>query len=137
MCYVCVCVLETQNLTCVNMCVTCVHNFLNMCVRVVYFWKKYGKFGLFVVFYTCFNTVLSPIFHFWCAIIVLELVVGNETIYKLKNGKELDPRGKNKSLVFYKFWSNKKSKRNTKRTKSCVEVMYFTCVYMCVTCVHM
>jgi hypothetical protein len=53
MCYVCVCVLETQKLTCVNMCATCVHNFLNMCVRVVYFWKKYGKFGPFVVFYTC------------------------------------------------------------------------------------
>ena len=64
MCYVCVCVLETQKLTCVNMCATCVHNFLNMCVRVVYFWKKYGKFGPFVVFYTCFHTVLSPIFHF-------------------------------------------------------------------------
>ena len=40
------------------------------------------------------------------------LCVSNETIYKLKNGKELDPRGKNKSSVFYKFWSNKKSKRN-------------------------
>ena len=97
MCYVCVCVLETQKLTCVNMCATCVHNFLNMCVRVVYFWKKYGKFGLFVVFYTCFHTVLSPIFHF---------------------------------LVCNKY-------NNTKRTKSCVEIMYFTCVYLCVTCVHM
>ena len=65
------------------------------------------------------------------------MVVGDETIYKLKNGKEPDPRGKNKNVVFYKFQSNKKSKRNTKGTKSCVKVMYFTCVYMCVTCVHM
>ena len=40
------------------------YNFLNMCVRVVYFWKQYGKFRLFVVFYTYFHTVLSPIFHF-------------------------------------------------------------------------
>ena len=29
---------------------------------------------------------------------VLELVVGDEPIYKFKNGKEPDPRGKNKSL---------------------------------------
>ena len=137
MCYVCVCVLETQKLTCVNMCATCVHNFLNMCVRVVYFWKNTVNLALLWCFTHVFTQFCRLFFIFWCAIIVLELVFGNETIYKLKTGKEPDPRGKNKSLVFYKFWSNKKSKRNTKSTKSCVEVMYFTCVYMCVTCVHM
>ena len=137
MCYVCVCVWETQKLTCVNMCATYVHNFLNMCVRVVYFWKKYGKFGLFWCFTHIFTHFCRRFFIFQCAMTVLELVVGDEPIYKFKNGKEPDSRGKNKNLVFYKFWSNKKSKRNTKGTKSCVKVMYFTCVYMCVTCVHM
>jgi len=100
----------------------------------------FGKNTVNLAFLWCFTHVFTQFcrlfFIFLCEIIVLELVVGNETIYKLKNGKEPDPRGKNKSLVFYKFWSNKKSKRNTKRTKSCVEVMYFTCVYLCVTCVH-
>ena len=101
----------------------------------------FGKNTVNLALLWCFTHVFTQFcrlfFIFWCAIIVLKLVVGNEKIYKLKNGKEPDPRGKNKSLVFYKFWFDKKSKRNTKRTKSCVEVMYFTCVYLCVTCVHM
>ena len=48
MCYVCVCVLETQKLTCVNMCATCVHNFLNEEVSLKILRNKYGRIVEFV-----------------------------------------------------------------------------------------
>ena len=66
--------------------------------------------GLISGFYATlvFTQFCRLFFIFWCAIIVLKLVVGNEKIYKLKNGKEPDPRERIKAWFFINFGPIKK-----------------------------